>query len=88
MLKVLFRTNKTTEEQEPEDSMIVGQTKAEGKELDTILLSLASDGGPVAKTKDGAMVSGTYIVEAHDKDYVKAVMSTSLNEGLGSTEPI
>jgi hypothetical protein len=81
-MKVLFRTNKTTETQK---TNIVGQTNADGKELDDTLRTLASDGGPVIKTKAGDMVSATFLVEARDKEVVKAIFTgTGVGDGLNA----
>ena len=65
MLKVLFRTDKETQE-----TQIVGQTTKEGKDLDNIKRTLANDGGDVIKDKDDNFKSSSFFVESFDKDTV------------------
>lgn len=73
-LNILFRTNKETNE-----TNVVGQTTKEGKELEQIQRTLAKDQGGVAKNELGDFVSGTYLVEAIDKEIVRDAFSGTLD---------
>lgn len=75
--RILFKTNKITGETE-----IVGKTEAEGKELDALKRSLATDGGIVLKDKETDFHSSTYNVWAADEETVKDILG---EDSLGTT---
>lgn len=73
-LKILFRRNKT-DDKPFED--IVGQTTAEGRELDQTLRTLA--GNPSIKKADGSFVGQEYHVEAIEKTVIQAALDDSMS---------
>jgi hypothetical protein len=73
-LSILFRTNKHTQE-----TQIVGQTTAEGNDLDNIKRNLAKDGGAIGKDSQGDFKSSTYLVESFEKDSVKSALGYTID---------